>query len=324
MACINPHYSKKIRDWRGQPVMIECGVCGNCRAKKISSVVARANYAWKNNKDCAYCTFTIDDNHLPFFRNSYSIKPSVSKKIWHKFNDNLRHYVKNHNIKGCSPDFQYLSCGEYGTEKGSERPHYHAIFFGLSHKSISYIVKRIWEHGFVEIEPVDNGAIRYVCKYLEKSTNGDFSDSLYFDKGIEPPFVVYSKGLGSGLFESQKDNINKYGCMIINNQRIPVSNYYKNKYFVFDDKKLWNIEADSHRLKMNNKSLALQFGFNSVTAYFQYQSLLKDKQRLVKQRDLRKSFSMLELDDVDKKLSRLKLHKYFIIDRRFKSCPLPV
>ena len=323
MACLYPNYDMNLTDWRGRKIPINCGKCPLCRAKRVNEIFLRANYEWKKSDSSCFCCFTIDDNHIIDFYKPYALKhPSVKKEVWHKFNDSLRHYFKKHIVKDCTPFYSYLSCGEYGEKKDSERPHYHSLFFGLDGVQSSKIFKKLWPYGFVDILPVENGAIRYVVKYLEKEPKGELSDSMFFDKGIEPPFVVWSKGLGVGLYDEQADNINKYGAMLINNQFIPISTYYKSKYFAFDEDKMIKIDEDNARRKLQKVGIAKQFGFPNYSSYMRYKDLVKCKNVICKTRDSRQSFNMFDLEYADSYLRTVRV--FGEINQRSNTvCQLP-
>ena len=324
MACLYPNYDLKIHDWRGREIPASCGVCPLCRAKRVNEIFLRANYEWRNRKSACFVCFTIDDNHLiDFYKPNNLIHASVSKKIWHNFNDRLRHYFKNNIVKDCESNYSYLSCGEYGTKKDSERPHYHALFFGLDGVQASRVFKKLWQYGFVQVDPVENGAIRYVVKYLEKAPKGELSDSMYFDKGIEPPFVVWSKGLGTGLYDEQAENIDKYGAMYMNGKFIPISSYYKNKYFEFDVDKMVRIDEENSRRKVQSVGIAKQFGFDNFSSYQRYKDLVKCKNLVCKTRDSRQSFNLFDLEYIDGFLRTVR-QSAELNNRRNFVCQLPI
>ena len=65
MACIYPRDIGK-EDYFHRPILVNCGVCPNCRADKISILESRAKEEWRKNEFCAFVRFSYDDNHLPY------------------------------------------------------------------------------------------------------------------------------------------------------------------------------------------------------------------------------------------------------------------
>ncbi|QCS36376.1 replication initiator protein [Capybara microvirus Cap3_SP_320] len=170
----------------------------------------------------AFVTFTYDDIHvrdLIDFRFE-NPSPSLRRSDFHKYIDSIRH--------SCPVRFSYIGCGEYGDL--FRRPHYHCIFFGLDFASFGAYLKRHWRFGSVKVLPVRDGSVRYVLKYLMSSVNGPLRSELYFDVGLEPPFVTRSKGFGSGLYFDNFESISRDGFIRKGSRIIPVPAYYRNKY----------------------------------------------------------------------------------------------
>jgi hypothetical protein len=83
---------------------------------------------------------------------------------------------------------RYFLVSEYG-EKGTARPHYHIIFFGLTDYAVKKLHQnKLWEYGFTDIKPLDTRtkkAFYYVTKYLYKQKLAK--------SRIVPPFSLMSK-----------------------------------------------------------------------------------------------------------------------------------
>lgn len=289
--CIHPRFYPNSYDWLGRPVPNPCGVCVNCRINKLSSLEIRAKWELKNFKDVSFVRFSYDDYHLPY--KPYGSIPTVDKVGWQDYLDKLHHYIKYHKPKNCDPNFKFLSCGEYGSDKN--RPHCHAIFFGISPwlgRKNNPIFAKTWVNGFVQPLAYESGSIRYVLKYLEKSVNGELADSQFFDKSIEKPFVIWSKGLGSGFYLSQCDNIANYGSAMLNGKPVYTPPYYRNKYAEFSMERLRFIE--NRRLVYEDKLLttAKFQGFSDLESYKNYRASVRAKTQLVKSRDNRSNFSL--------------------------------
>ena len=88
------------------------------------SLQSRGMYEFKKHKYNAFLTLTYDDLHLS--QVYLDCPPSVYKVDVQRFLDDLRHYVKRHNIANCDKDFSFIYCTEYGGV--TARPHAHIAF----------------------------------------------------------------------------------------------------------------------------------------------------------------------------------------------------
>lgn len=241
MTCSNPTYLPHVMDWKKRLVPIPCGKCLCCRASKVSMMEARAKYEYNNHASAAFVTFTYDDNHLPFQKGFQ--RPTLLREHLHKFIDTVRHNVRNSRVifpKCIDRNFTFIASGEYGDR--FNRPHYHVIFFGLSPDLCKRIFSKSWHNGSIAVLPLKQGGIRYVIKYLSKQEFGKHALSAYFDTGRESPFIMISKGFGSGYFVSQIKNIFKFGMLKFGQKFLPCPTYWKYKYFNFDMDNIQSIE----------------------------------------------------------------------------------
>lgn len=267
MACSNPTYLPYVHDWKKRPVPIPCGKCICCRTSRVSLMEQRAKYEFNNHASASFVTFTYDDNHLPFEKGF--VQPTLRREHLHKYIDTLRHNLRNSRIifpKSVDKNFTFLASGEYGDK--FSRPHFHVIFFGIPTDVCRSILLKSWHNGSIKVLPVKDGAIRYVLKYLSKQQFGKNADSAYFDYGLESPFVMFSKGFGSGLFRSQIKNIFKFGMIKFGQKELPVPTYWKYKYFNFSMKNI--IDIENRRIQRENQIFELEAkprGFKSYDEY---------------------------------------------------------
>lgn len=237
MSCSNPFYMKDVRDWRDRLVPIPCGRCNCCRADRISLWERRAKYEFNHTPASAFVTFTYDDEHLPISVISGSPHQTLQRIHLHKFIDTLRHRIAKgqkikHSIQGCSRDFAYLACGEYGDRFG--RPHYHVLFFGIDFHTCRTMLMESWPYGSIEVDPIKAGAIRYVLKYMTKQVYNDYLDREYYDYGINPPFVTFSRGLGMQYFYDHQKDIAEYGAVRDGQLYLSVPSYVKQMFVPMD------------------------------------------------------------------------------------------
>lgn len=253
MACAHPLKIKPTVYSKGRPyswrdyVNVPCGYCVNCRRDQQNYFVDRAEYEYTKRLTASFVTLTYDDNHLlddcvvkDCFNNVIFDVASDGQKVprttliysdLEKFINNLRHYIRNHYSDSknllIQPDFSYLYCGEYGDDHF--RCHFHILFFGLDFAACGDIFNKLWKKGFVDVLPLLDGGIRYVCKYMDKFEKGDFAFYKYDCKDIARPRLRASVGFGKDLLlDNAEDIVNNfytYNCG--KGKRRPISPYWK-------------------------------------------------------------------------------------------------
>lgn len=132
--------------------------------------------------DCSkWCTLTYDDVHLP---------STLAKQ-------HLSGFVKRLRSRG--ERLRFFASGEYGER--TERPHYHAILFGLREEAR---VQACWPYGFARVDRLTPAAISYVAGYcskkvgcqLESGERVDHKTGEVYD--YQAPFVLMSRRPGIG------------------------------------------------------------------------------------------------------------------------------
>lgn len=232
---IGSHYISAPKDYD-----VPCGYCVNCRKDYQNYVIDRANYEYITRLCASFVTFTYDDVHLIdrcVVRDQFGFLYDDGKpRATLRFSDlenyimNIRKYIKNHSEiqnKLCQPDFSYLYCGEYGDCFG--RPHFHVLFFGLDFAYCKKILFNQWKYGFIDVLPLLDGGIRYVCKYMDKFEKGHLAWLKYDVKGLARPKLRMSRGFGQGLLWSNTEDIvdNFYTYPVAHGKRRPISAYWK-------------------------------------------------------------------------------------------------
>lgn len=214
--CIKPWYHSKYK------VMIPCGGCVGCRVDRAILWRNRAKSELILKGRSAFVTFTYDTEHLHFSQ----VGPDMTlcRDDVHKFLDNLRHQVVK--VPGSRRDFSYFLCGEYGGQ--FQRPHYHALFFGLDFYDCSRLFDNLWSHGSVKSLPVQAGSIDYVTDYVSKRYDGPLAVEMYDSRGVERPFCSVSRGFGASWIYSHRDEINRTGAIVIGSRYVQVPTYYRN------------------------------------------------------------------------------------------------
>ncbi|QCS37476.1 replication initiation protein [Tortoise microvirus 107] len=253
MACSSPFFLERIKDYRGRPVPLPCQKCNCCRADKTTYWTRRAGYEWTHSISSAFVTFTYDEEHLPI---GGSLEPTLRRDDLHRYIDTVRHRLKKDGKipPRCVPNFSYMASGEYGDSFG--RPHYHVLFFGLDFETCKKYLKKSWPYGSIAVNPVRDGAIRYVVSYISKQLYGEERDAQFFDYGVEAPFLSVSRGFGSGLFKDQAENIREYGALKFGQKFFSVPSYWKNKFIDMDIEKADERYERSQRLRFERWNLS--------------------------------------------------------------------
>ncbi len=179
--------------------VLPCGKCIMCRRGKVNEWAYRLCLEKSIWRDVSFITLTYNDANLP--KNGLLVKTDLQK-----FFKRLRKY---RNIR-------YFACGEYGSQFG--RPHYHAIVFGLSYKDVE-LVEKTWNRGFVKVLPFQEQSAFYVAKYCTKSFQQE-------KEGVRE-FVIMSKRLALGFYESNLDQILQDGYIKYRDRKIPLCPYFK-------------------------------------------------------------------------------------------------
>lgn len=270
----NPDVNKSIEDYAR--IAVPCGRCPACIVSQSHEWRVRLEEEWLHSLSSYFITFTYDDDSVPIEKctdsdgNSYFARV-VSKRDVQLFLKRLRKRFPENQIR-------YFIVSEYGPT--TYRPHYHGVFFNLPILSDSRENQRalllreileIWNRGSVTIDPVTNGRISYVTKYLSCVT--DVPDYL------PRPFRLMSRRPGIGYqYMEFKDRVDWHrktlSCYIPSGRfkrRMP--RFYKDK--IFDDAMKLEIKQNLNLLKDEQiaKDIALAGNYN----YSRYESYLIDK-----------------------------------------------
>jgi hypothetical protein len=120
-------------------------------------------------------------------------------------------------------NIKYFACGEYGPE--TQRPHYHAIVFGLNCIQDKKLVEDNWPFGFIKVGTVTYESCRYTAQYVQKKIIG--VEQLDFYKDREVPFQIQSQGLGLRYALDYLEKFN--GKLTIDGKVFKVPRYFRDK-----------------------------------------------------------------------------------------------
>ena len=220
--CISPFHLKDSTGtiWQTVP----CGQCLECRIARTRDWKYRMKFELTSWSSASFVTLTYDDEHLPTNR-------SLIKEDLQKYFKRLRYYLsekygKDYRIK-------YFACGEYGDKL--QRPHYHAIIFGVGPVTDREIIQKSWNKckwqflSSSSIGNVTDDSIQYVSGYIQKKQLGKANTEKYEKMGLLPPFQICSQGLGLQFLMSHADLFREQGCIKDKGKNIPLPRYYKKK-----------------------------------------------------------------------------------------------
>lgn len=179
-----------------------------------------------------YVTLTLNDNNLtPGQSLDYSLFQKFIRRLRKKFKTPIRYYM----------------AGEYGEK--FERPHYHAILFGIDFNDKLYkrknqngdslftsaMLDHLWKHGECTIGAVTFQSAAYVARYVMKKITGDQATTHYtwLDQDGElhsrkPEFNQMSRrpGIGQRWYQRFKQDVYPADHVITNGHPAKTPRYY--------------------------------------------------------------------------------------------------
>lgn len=231
----------------GSELQVPCNNCVGCRLDRSRSWSTRIMHERREHELAVFLTFTYSDEHLPEGN-------SLLKRDFQLFMKRLRKY--HHYYNGDDNKLKYFMCGEYGGK--TQRPHYHAIVFGLDfadkrfHKHgkrgdpiyTSVKLDELWGLGHTYIGSVSIQSAGYVARYCLDKINGEMADEHYRRINpqtgecwnVLPEYQASSQGLGAAHFDKHYKQMYIRDSCIVQGKEIPVPKYY--------DKKLEQIDPE--------------------------------------------------------------------------------
>lgn len=173
----------------------------------------RCQLELQQHEQAAWTTLTYDDKHKP---------PTLARQHLQKFFKRLR--------KGLGPNrtVRYFASGEYGEQ--TERPHYHAILYGVNERERNFIEDR-WGLGHTRTVQATPANINYTAGYTAKKIGYKLKalpEQVDLNTGEvytwQPPFIQMSRRPGIGANAKQwPESWRSYA--IQNGYKIPVPRY---------------------------------------------------------------------------------------------------
>lgn len=246
----------------GSETQLPCMNCIGCRLDHARSWQLRITHERPYWDLACFITLTYNKENLPH-------PPSLVKRDMQLFWKRLRKY---HWKYGGGSKIKYFQCGEYGGN--TNRPHYHAIIFGLDFADkrpfkkgkrgdqlyTSAKLDELWGLGFCSIGSVSTKSAGYVARYSLKKVNGEAAAEhyTYVDEKtgeistLAKEFVAVSQGVGKRHFEDFKEQMYLRDSCILDGKQAPVPKYYDRLLGSENEEWLAKIKAERvERAKLN-------------------------------------------------------------------------
>lgn len=171
MQCIQPNEI-------GENI-VPCGVCVPCRKRYAASWCMRIKEEERNSITAYFITLTYADEFLP--RTPEGIG-TLKRKDYQDFMKRLRSW--NDRKEDWEYKVRHFSCGEYGSEEHTFRPHWHGMIFN-AHPEFPAHLPNLWKYGIVTCTPFTEGRVVYITNYQLKKDG--------YPGTAVPPFNMMSK-----------------------------------------------------------------------------------------------------------------------------------
>lgn len=222
---------RQIRNVKEQ-MQLPCGACAGCRKAKAQEWTLRCLLELQEHRTATFTTLTYDDQYLP---------ETLQWRDMQLFLKRLRKSAPPcKQCEACKAEqrctankLRFFACGEYGEKK--QRPHYHAILFGISATEDAGRIKMAWHQGFTTNEAVTPARIAYTAGYVQKKygepkpLNAEY---VNYETGEvyewQQPFIQMSRGgrTGHGIGGSARRHTASWrDFAILNGTRMPVPKY---------------------------------------------------------------------------------------------------
>jgi len=220
---------RELRDHR--EIQIPCGQCIGCRINRQQMWAFRCLAEASLHRDNLFATFTYAPENLP-------PQGELRHRDWQLFAKRVRRRLG---------PFRYLMCGEYGEQ--TQRPHYHALLFGLSVPDLdrhgvragypvfrSHLLSELWGQGLCEFGTVTPQSARYCAGYVLKDCRTP--ERLNPETGelvpLTPPYgrMSLKPGLGDAWIRRYYPEVFTHGACYAQDSRFRIPDRFKS---ILDD-----------------------------------------------------------------------------------------
>lgn len=268
MGCYSPMNMQIKKKYH----LIPCGKCIGCRLEKRRQWAVRATLEAKTHIENIFATLTYRDDDLVIGYQHPTLVEEHLTNFWKRLRQALIRHPE-YFTKESESELRYLASGEYGDE--SNRPHYHALIFGLDFRDKTIEQKdgdnilyhsehldRIWTHGYCTIGNVSYASASYVAKYAMK--NDSYHKEIWNEIGVEPQFCRMSRrpALALKWIEENHEDVYPSDELIINNQKMSSIKYFDNIYAAGNELLMHAIklkrQTKTHELNTSKKQLLVK------------------------------------------------------------------
>lgn len=148
---------------------LPCGHCLGCTLATAKGWALRCSQEQHDHFATSFATLTLDDNNVTPSLDKQHVQLWL-KRLRHKLDsgNTLVKRIRQHGPVAAKP-IRYFLSGEYG--ETTERPHYHAILFGVHADTDRPTIQETWGLGFTQLEPINTARICYTAGYVQKKLN---------------------------------------------------------------------------------------------------------------------------------------------------------
>lgn len=233
--------------FRDKHVSLPCGKCPDCRLRRRTEWAVRLGCEARSHLRNSFVTLTYDQEHLPG-------DLSLDVGHWQLFAKRARKRFGK---------FRYYHCGEYGEQ--SQRPHYHAIIFGLNwaHDRVPFettsdghvlyespSLTKTWGMGAAVVAEFSEAAASYVAKYAQKYVDKErkeervdpFTGEVWT---VRPEYATMSRrpGIGRDYYDKYRDEVFQHDSVPQNGRDYQVPRYFDRLYKEHEPSKSQMVEA---------------------------------------------------------------------------------
>lgn len=182
-----------------ESLKLACGGCLTCRAANARAWAIRCSLEAQEHAQLCWATLTYEEKYKP----ATLRKDHLSGWLKRLREAVLRRHLPKLQSPGTATGnrIRFFASGEYGEQ--TQRPHYHAILFGISQDNDQ--IQKTWPFGHVQVDTLTPSAIAYVAGYTAKKLGWKLlldGEKVDPDTGevytYQPPFIQMSRRPGIG------------------------------------------------------------------------------------------------------------------------------
>jgi len=216
--------------WRkpgGDGQALCCGQCRGCRSAHAREWAMRCMHEASMHPVNSFVTLTYDNEHLP-------PGSSLDREAFPLFMKRLRSAISPTKVR-------YYHVGEYGLDR--ERPHYHALLFGVHFADQvacgsrgdftgyrSAELEKLWPSGRCEVGTVSAASAAYLTGYVKRRITGSWAKARYGSREPEYGTMSRNPGIGAGWIDKYHCEVYPVDGVVVRGRRVPPPRYYDERF----------------------------------------------------------------------------------------------